>query len=85
MDTVVFGRTGLERQRRRASVAEDTAGSASRTARASTTPCGSCAARSDLGINYIDTAHAYGTEEIVGQAVRGPARRRGHLHQDLSA
>ena len=31
----------------------------------------------DLGINWIDTAAAYGTEKIVGQAVRG---RRDKVH-----
>jgi aryl-alcohol dehydrogenase-like predicted oxidoreductase len=28
----------------------------------------------DLGINFIDTAEGYGTEEIVGQAIRGRDR-----------
>ena len=28
----------------------------------------------ELGINYIDTAEAYGTEEIVGKAIRGVDR-----------
>jgi aryl-alcohol dehydrogenase-like predicted oxidoreductase len=28
----------------------------------------------DAGINFIDTAEAYGTEEIVGQAIKGVAR-----------
>src|ERR1700742_4516699 len=31
----------------------------------------------DLGINWIDTAAAYGTEKIVGEAVRG---RRDKVH-----
>ncbi len=30
----------------------------------------------DLGINYIDTAEAYGTEEIIGKAIRGVDRER---------
>lgn len=29
------------------------------------------AAALDLGINFIDTAHAYGTERVVGNALRG--------------
>ena len=28
----------------------------------------------DLGVNFLDTAEAYGTEEIVGQAIAGLAR-----------
>jgi aryl-alcohol dehydrogenase-like predicted oxidoreductase len=28
----------------------------------------------DLGVNFIDTAEAYGTEEIVGEAIKGRAR-----------
>jgi aryl-alcohol dehydrogenase-like predicted oxidoreductase len=28
----------------------------------------------DLGVNFIDTAEAYGTEEIVGKAIRGQPR-----------
>lgn len=28
----------------------------------------------DLGITYVDTAESYGTEEIIGEAVRGRAR-----------
>src|SRR5262245_42536127 len=31
----------------------------------------------DLGVNFIDTAESYGTEEVVGQAIRG--RDRGNL------
>ena len=58
-----------------ASVAEGTAASASRTVPVLRTPYSSCGARLDLGINYIDTAHAYATEQIVGKAVRG--RRDG--------
>jgi aryl-alcohol dehydrogenase-like predicted oxidoreductase len=30
----------------------------------------------DLGINFIDTAEAYGTEAIVGQALEGLTRIR---------
>jgi aryl-alcohol dehydrogenase-like predicted oxidoreductase len=33
----------------------------------------------DLGINFIDTAEAYGTEAIIGQALQGPTRDRVSL------
>ena len=39
----------------------------------------------DLGITYIDTADAYGTEAIVGQAVAGDRDQRRHLHEGLAA
>jgi aryl-alcohol dehydrogenase-like predicted oxidoreductase len=28
----------------------------------------------DLGVNFIDTAESYGTEEIVGHGIRGRER-----------
>src|SRR5579864_1888031 len=36
----------------------------------------------DLGINFIDTAAAYGTEKIVGESGARPARQGHHLDQD---
>ena len=32
----------------------------------------------DLGVNFIDTAEAYGTEEIVGEAIKGRPRDQRH-------
>ncbi len=70
MDTVVFGRTGI-----RVSVAGLGCGGHSRLGQsygASADDSVRLVRRAlDLGINYIDTAHAYGTEEIVGTALRG--------------
>src|SRR5437016_5684559 len=34
----------------------------------------------ELGIKFIDTADAYGTEEVVGPAIHGPAREQIALH-----
>jgi L-galactose dehydrogenase len=72
VDTVVFGRTGL-----RVSVAGLGCGGHSRLGQsygASANDSVRLVRRAlDLGINYIDTAHAYGTEQIVGKAV---GRRR---------
>ena len=74
MDTVVFGRTGM-----RVSVAGLGCGGHSRLGQsygASAEDSIQLVRRAlDLGINYIDTAHAYATEQIVGKAVRG--RRDG--------
>lgn len=70
MDTVVFGRTGLD-----VSVAGLGCGGHSRLGQsygASVDDSVGVVRRAlDLGINYIDTAHAYGTEEIVAEGVRG--------------
>ena len=41
----------------------------------------------DLGLNFLDTADAYGrgqNEELVGQAIRHRARRRGAVDQWLA-
>ncbi|HTP76181.1 MAG TPA: aldo/keto reductase [Rhizomicrobium sp.] len=70
MDTKILGRTGL-----RVSVAGLGCGGHSRLGQA----YGNSAEQSvavvraaiDMGINFIDTAAAYGTEKIVGEAVRG--------------
>lgn len=70
MDFVTLGRTGL-----RASVIGLGCGGPSRLG----TATGKTEAESialvrralDLGINFIDTARAYGTEEIVGKAIAG--------------
>jgi L-galactose dehydrogenase len=70
MDTVVLGRTGLE-----VSVAGLGCGGHSRLGQRT----GSTEEESvrlvqralDLGITYIDTARAYGTEDIVGRAIAG--------------
>jgi aryl-alcohol dehydrogenase-like predicted oxidoreductase len=70
METVVLGRTGLE-----VSVAGLGCGGHSRLGQAT----GATEEQSvqlvrralDLGITYIDTARAYGTEEIVGRALAG--------------
>ena len=70
MDYTTLGRTGLK-----VSVAGLGCGGHSRLGQAS----GSSVERSvavvrgahELGINFIDTAAAYGTEKIVGEAVRG--------------
>jgi L-galactose dehydrogenase len=74
MDTVVLGRTGLE-----VSVAGLGCGGHSRLGQAT----GATEEESvqlvrralDLGVTYVDTARAYGTEEIVGRALVG--RRDG--------
>jgi L-galactose dehydrogenase len=70
VDTVVFGRTGLS-----VSVAGLGCGGHSRLGQsygASADDSVRLVRRAlDLGINYIDTAHAYATEQIVGKAVRG--------------
>jgi aryl-alcohol dehydrogenase-like predicted oxidoreductase len=69
VDTVVFGRTGME-----VGVAGLGCGGHSRLGQS----YGATREESvdlvrhaiDLGVNYVDTAQAYGTEEIVGEAVR---------------
>jgi aryl-alcohol dehydrogenase-like predicted oxidoreductase len=70
MDTVVLGRTGLE-----VGVAGLGCGGHSRLGQsygASADESVALVRRAlDLGVNYIDTAHAYATEQIVGKAVRG--------------
>ena len=70
MDTVVFGRTGLD-----VSVVGLGCGGHSRLGQsygASVDDSVLLVRRAlDLGITYVDTAHAYGTEEIVGEGVRG--------------
>src|SRR5690242_10782348 len=73
MDTVVLGRTGLS-----VSAAGLGCGGHSRLGQAT----GSTVEESvalvrralELGITYIDTAQAYGTEEIVGRALAGGRR-----------
>jgi aryl-alcohol dehydrogenase-like predicted oxidoreductase len=70
VDTVVFGRTGLD-----VSVVGLGCGGHSRlgqTYGASVDESVTLVRRAlDLGITYVDTAHAYQTEEIVGEGVRG--------------
>jgi L-galactose dehydrogenase len=70
MDTVVFGRTGLD-----VSVVGLGCGGHSRLGQsygASVDDSVLLVRRAlDLGITYVDTAHAYRTEEIVGEGVRG--------------
>jgi aryl-alcohol dehydrogenase-like predicted oxidoreductase len=73
VETVIFGRTGVE-----VSVVGLGCGGHSRLGQT----YGATAKQSiavvhralDLGVNYIDTAHAYATEQIVGRALR---RKRG--------
>jgi L-galactose dehydrogenase len=69
VDTVIFGRTGLE-----VSAAGLGCGGHSRLGQSygsSTKASVRVVQRAiDLGITYIDTAQAYGTEEIVGKAVK---------------
>jgi aryl-alcohol dehydrogenase-like predicted oxidoreductase len=69
MDTVTFGRTGLE-----VSAAGLGCGGHSRLGQsygASTKASVRVVQRAiDLGITYVDTAQAYGTEEIVGKGVK---------------
>jgi aryl-alcohol dehydrogenase-like predicted oxidoreductase len=75
METVVLGRTGVE-----VSVAGLGCGGHSRLGQsygASVDESVALVRRAlDLGINYIDTAHAYATEQIVGEAV---GRRRDEV------
>lgn len=74
MENVVLGRTGLE-----VSVAGLGCGGHSRLGRAT----GATEEESvrlvqralELGVTYIDTARAYGTEEIVGRGLAGSATR----------
>jgi aryl-alcohol dehydrogenase-like predicted oxidoreductase len=70
MDTTILGRTGL-----RVSVAGLGCGGHSRLGQAAGASVEDSVAvvkaAIDLGINWIDTATAYGTEKIVGEAVRG--------------
>ena len=70
MDTVVLGRTGLE-----VSVAGLGCGGHSRlgqaTGRSEAESVALVQRAVDLGVTYIDTARAYGTEEIVGTALQG--------------
>lgn len=72
MDRVVLGRTGLS-----ASVMGLGGGGDSRLGQASNDEAASIRlVRSalDRGVNFIDTAEAYGTEELVGKALRGVPR-----------
>lgn len=73
MDYCTFGRTGLK-----VSVVGLGAGGPSRLgARAGLSEDESIAVvrrALDLGINYIDTAEAYGTEEVIGKAIGGVDR-----------
>lgn len=70
MNYVTFGRTGIE-----ASIAGLGCGGHSRlgqrTGASEQQSVDLVKAAIDLGINFIDTATAYGTEEIVGQAIAG--------------
>ncbi len=73
MDYCTFGRTGLE-----VSVVGMGAGGPSRlgvnTGGSEQESIAVVRRALELGINYIDTAEAYGTEEIVGKAIRGVDR-----------
>jgi L-galactose dehydrogenase len=72
MDRVILGRTGLS-----ASVMGLGAGGDSRLGLAKEDEAASIRlvhAALDHGINFIDTAEAYGTEHIVGKAIRGLRR-----------
>jgi aryl-alcohol dehydrogenase-like predicted oxidoreductase len=70
MDSIVLGRTGLT-----VGVAGLGCGGSSRLGQGRGASIeesiGLVRAALDLGINYFDTAHAYGTEEIVGRALDG--------------
>jgi L-galactose dehydrogenase len=70
MDTVVLGRTGLT-----VGVAGLGCGGSSRLGQGRGASIEESVdlvrAALDLGITYFDTAHAYGTEEIVGRALEG--------------
>lgn len=73
MEYCTFGRTGL-----RASVVGLGAGGPSQlgqaTGRSEEESVAVVRRALDLGINYIDTAEGYGTEEIVGKGIRGHDR-----------
>lgn len=73
MDFVTLGRTGL-----RASVIGLGCGGPSRlgmaTGKSETESVAVVRKALDLGINFIDTAEAYGTEPIVGKAIAGVSR-----------
>ncbi len=73
MDYTTLGRTGLK-----VSVAGLGCGGSSRLGQSSGRPesesIALVRAAIDLGVNFFDTAEAYGTEEIVGAAVRGLSR-----------
>ena len=73
MDYTTLGRTGL-----RVSVAGLGCGGNSRlglsTGKTEAEAVALIRAAIDLGVNLIDTAAAYGTEDVVGQALRGVAR-----------
>lgn len=74
MDRIVLGRTGL-----RASVMGLGGGGDSRLGRENGDEAASIRlvhAALDRGVNLIDTAEAYGTEELVGKALRGFPRER---------
>jgi aryl-alcohol dehydrogenase-like predicted oxidoreductase len=70
MDTVTLGRTGLQ-----VSAMGFGCGGPSRAGKSTgkTVAESSAVVRQalDAGVNFIDTSEAYGTEEIVGQAIRG--------------
>lgn len=73
MDSVTLGRTGLQ-----ATVMGLGAGGPSRlgqaTGRSEAESVAVVRAALDLGVNFIDTAEAYGTETIVGKALQGVPR-----------
>jgi len=75
MDAVILGRTGLE-----VTVMGAGCGGPSRagqsTGRTETESVNVVRAALDAGVNLIDTAEAYRTEEIVGQAIRGLDRTK---------
>lgn len=70
MDTVIFGRTGLN-----VSVMGLGCGGASRigqsTARSEAESVAIIRHALDAGVNFIDTAESYGTEALVGEALQG--------------
>lgn len=87
MDTVILGRTGLS-----VSVAGLGCGGFSRlglgTGRSEAEAADIVRAALDRGVTLLDTAAAYGTEDVVGQALRGVPRDRvviatkANIHKD---
>jgi L-galactose dehydrogenase len=75
MDYIILGRTGL-----RVSVAGLGCGGPSRLGRRDNKSDPECVAlvrqALDLGVNFVDTAESYGTEEIVGKAIAEVPREK---------
>jgi L-galactose dehydrogenase len=75
MEYIIFGRTGL-----RVSVAGLGCGGPSRLGRRDNKSDAECVAlvrqALDLGVNFVDTAESYGTEEIVGKAIAAVPREK---------